>query len=416
MLLREKKGSGHENATITREADRTRTMVRRSPSGNVESVHSATVFVRDRIDQMLGRAGEDRYPRGASGQDLRYDTKDDPTGWTPSFWTGLLWLADAVWNDTDRYRSAALSHLEPFRDRLERDDAVLTHDLGFLYTLSAWAQYDRTGDERARQVALRAADRLTDRYHPTPGIIQAWGDHRSGLADQSTWEYGGTIVDTMLNLPLLYRAGEATAYDRYREIATDHADATATHIVRDDGSTCHGFRFDVATGEPEGERTHQGAADDSCWSRGQAWALYGFPLAYRHSGEERFLETAQSVAEYYLSEVPSDYVPPWDFRADDTDIRDTSAAAIAACGFFELAEHLPPAHPDRQRYERTGVETLTSLAQSYTTEGDEADGILAQSAANCNKDQYDQCTLWGDYFYFEGLVRASFDWTPFWCR
>jgi unsaturated chondroitin disaccharide hydrolase len=388
---------------------------------DAETLEDATGFVLDRIDANLDAFGSSRFPGPASDESLQYPVKDAPTGWTPSFWTGLLWLAD-YHDGGDRYRATAREHHDAFRARLSPDGAgdqaegVLTHDLGFLYTLAAWANFDRTGDEAARQTALLAADRLADRFHPAPGIIQAWDDHRPGMAAPDDGDYGGVIIDTMMNLPLLYRASAATGYDRYREIAASHAERTADHLVRDDGSTAHGFKFDVETGEPGAERTHQGYADDSCWSRGQAWALYGFALSYRHTGTERFLDTAREVAEYYVDHLPDDLVPPWDFQADeDPELRDTSAGAIAACGLFELASHLPPADPDRERYERIGVETLGSLAASYTTEGTDSNGILDEGACRW-PDEVEQCTIWGDYFYVEGLIGATTDWLPFWCR
>jgi unsaturated chondroitin disaccharide hydrolase len=141
-------------------------------------------------------------------------------------------------------------------------------------------------------------------------------------------------------------------------------------------------------------------------------------LSYRHTGRTAFRDAAQRTAEYYLDNVPADWVPPWDFDAEEgVDDRDSSAAAIAANGFFELSSHLPPSDPDRRRFERAGLATLESLTANYTTEGNEdANGILDEGAYNWNNGDYDQSTIWGDYFYLEGLVRALEDWTPWWAR
>jgi unsaturated chondroitin disaccharide hydrolase len=221
----------------------------------------------------------------------------------------------------------------------------------------------------------------------------------------------------MMNLPLLYRASTHTGYDHYRSVAATHTATTAEYAIREDGSTAHGIAFDVETGAFEGQCTHQSYSDGSCWSRGQAWTIYGMGLSYRHTGRDEFLGAAQDTAEYYLEEVPADWVPPWDFDAEEgVDDLDSSAAAIAACGFLELASHLPQTDPDRRQYETAGLATLESLSESYTTEGESSNGILTHGAYNRNDGEYDQCTIWGDYFFLESLVRATRNWTPWWAR
>ena len=208
---------------------------------------------------------------------------------------------------------------------------------------------------------------------------------------------------------------ERTGAERYREVAATHARRSADHLVRDDGSTFHTYRFDTETGEPLRGETRQGYADDSCWTRGQAWAIYGFALVYGYTGDTAFRAVAREVADYYLKRVPEDHVPPWDFDAPAEDaIRDSSAAAIAACGLLELADAVPASDPDRQRYENAALATLGSLAENYTTEGMDSNGILHSATGNKNKRGGEECCLWGDYFYTEGLVRASADWEPYW--
>jgi unsaturated chondroitin disaccharide hydrolase len=380
-----------------------------------DRLEPALSFSIDRIRTNADRFAWDEFPAGTSGDDSTFSTTTGVSSWTPGFWTGLCWLADLE-TDASRCRSLATSHVDLYADRLETGD-VLTHDLGFLYTLGGFAAADRTGSDRARQIALRAADHLSQRFHAAPGIVQAWGDHRPDSETAGTPEYGHTIVDAMMNLPLLFRASAQTGYDHYAHVAETHARTTATYAIRDDGSTAHGIDFDVQSGSFEGQRTHQGYADDSCWSRGQAWTIYGFALAYRHTGREPFLDAAETAAEYYLAEVPREWVPPWDFRAAaGQSVRDSSAGAIAACGLLELATHVPPSDPARSRYRKAALATLGSLARSYTTEGHDSNGILTAGTANWMNDNFDQCTLWGDYFFVEGLVRALRDWTPWWAR
>lgn len=377
------------------------------PAWDVDACEDATAFVRRRIDENLDRYA-DAFPTNAS-EDLRYGVTDEED-WTPSFWTGMLWLAYELTGD-EQYRTTAQRHVELFESRLREGRDVTNHDLGFVYTLSCVAAYRLMGDEIARGIAVEAAKRLTERFHDAPGILQCWGDP----ADPGD-HYGRMIVDTMMNLPLLYWASETTGEPRFREIATSHARRTAEHLVRDDGSTFHTFRMDPETGEPLGGSTHQGYADDSCWSRGQAWTIYGLALSARYTGDEAFVEHAKPVADYYLEHLADDHVPHWDFDVvGEDDQRDSSAGAIAACGLAELARQLPLAAPRRRRYENAALETLRSLAADYTTEGLDSNGVLAHGVySKPGGDGVGECCLWGDYFYLEGLVRAGRNWNPYW--
>jgi unsaturated chondroitin disaccharide hydrolase len=207
-----------------------------------------------------------------------------------------------------------------------------------------------------REVALTAAASLRSRYRPLGRYIRAWDDDRDGR----------TIVDTVMNLGLLYWAGEACA-------ATAVAETTLREHVRADGSTYHVVDFDPATGSVERRGTHQGWSDESCWSRGQAWALYGFSRVYRWTGEPRFLAAARRLADYFLRRLPADRLPPWDFDAPAGGPRDTAAAAIAASGLLEL---------DRLGggYRAAALGVLAALCGCLATSGSQ--GILRHGAAD----------------------------------
>ncbi|EMA59700.1 glycoside hydrolase family 88 protein [Halorubrum lipolyticum] len=351
----------------------------------------------------------DRFP-GPSSEDLQYAPTDNTDGWTASFWTGLCWLAYEVTGE-DRYRSAAEAQLETFERRLDEGN-VETHDLGFLYTLSAVAGHRLTGNDRYRSAALAAADLLVDRFWEAPGLIQAWGDLES---DDETGNRGRMIVDTMMNLPLLFWATETTGDPTYASIAETHARTNGQHVVREDGSTFHTFTCDVRNGAPIGGETVQGHDDDSTWSRGQTWAIYGYALAAEYADEAAYAGLSAKLANYYLSNVEDDMVPRWDFDAPaDPEIRDSSAAAIAVCGLDELARRLPLADERARAYQNAALATLESLATSYTTEGTESNGLLTEGAYDPSEGDYDECCIWGDYFYVEGLVRATRPWSRYW--
>jgi unsaturated chondroitin disaccharide hydrolase len=261
----------------------------------------------------------------------------------------------------------------------------------------------------ARETALAAADRLLGRFLPGAGVIQAWGK----LDDPK--ERGRVIVDSVMNLPLLHWASAISDDPKYRAAARSHLVKTHPYMVRPDGSTCHTFFFDADTGEPLREVTHQGLADSSCWSRGQAWALYGFALNHRHLPDLGLLDAAMQVADYFLAHLPPDQVALWDLGLahDSGEPRDSSANAIAACGLFDLASQLPPG-PQQEHYFNAAVRLLDALTRLCAGELPAAGGLLTHGTyhrlANLG---VEECTLWGDYYYLEALARLHHGWTSY---
>jgi len=263
----------------------------------------------------------DRFPMPSSVGGI-YRAMDN-TEWTNGFWTGMLWLSHELTGEP-RFRSAAERHVDSFDRRQRERIATNHHDLGFLYSLSCVAGYKLTGSEQARDAALGAARLLLERFLPNAGIIQAWSD----LNDPA--QRGRMIIDCNLNLPLLYWASETSGDTRFRDAANRHIEQAARHIVRADGSTFHTFFFDGETGQPREGKTHQGYADDSCWARGQAWGISGFPLVARYNGDTRLLELSKVVANYYLNRLPADGIAYWDLIfTDGSEERDSSAAVRA---------------------------------------------------------------------------------------
>lgn len=355
-----------------------------------------------------------RYPADCTVGDVYPPRKaqfGEPEGgnteWTTGFYPGMLWLAgelsgESFWHDR------AQAHVASFVDRVQRRVHVNHHDLGFLYTLSCTPAWRYRRDESAKQAALDAASLLLDRRLPAAGIIQSWGD----LSDPEL--RGRAIIDSLMNMPLLYEASELTGDPSFARAASTHAGALARHIVRTDGSTFHTFHWDPVTGEPLRGSTAQGYSDTSCWARGQAWAIYGFTLNYVHTEHRTMLDTAIAAAEYFLSHLPADRVPYWDLVFGDADgeERDSSAGAIAVGGLVLLARLT-----GEERYQNEADAILDSLVASYATSGDDAatcllrHGVYFKGGGN----GVDEGNLWGDYFYLEALQRrANPDWMSYW--
>ncbi len=367
------------------------------------------------IDDILVKMEEnlplftDKFPAPTSVNNI-YSAIEN-IDWTSSFWTGMLWLAYEV-TGAEKYRLVAEIQLKSFQRRIREKIAVDTHDLGFLYSLSCVAAYKITGNQNleAKETALQAAELLITRYFDKAGIIQAWGD----LNDPQ--QRGRMIIDCYLNLPLLYWAAQVTGEKKYYEIAYNHARRGAECLIREDASTFHTFYLDVVTGEPRFGKTHQGFSDDSCWARGQAWGIYGLALSYGYTHDQNFLELGQKVANYFLNRLPEDYICYWDLIfTEGNEERDSSAAAIAACGLLELSKRMPDRNENKSIYENAALHIVQSLVNNYSTAKVDSNGLILHSVYNKNSNKgVDECSIWGDYFYFEALVRLSKDWKLYW--
>ncbi|MEC0372247.1 glycoside hydrolase family 88 protein [Paenibacillus chibensis] len=345
---------------------------------------------------------KDQYPHVSHG-DGKYQLVNH-TDWTEGFWSGILWLSYEYSKDSDIHR-AAVSNIQSFTERLRLESCLEHHDIGFLYSLSALAAWIIDGEESARQTALQAADLLLKRWRPSAQIIQAWGS-------EGDVENGGRIIiDCLMNLPLLYWASEQTGDPQYAAIARKHADKSRRFLVRGDDSSYHTFYFCSESGESIRGGTHQGYQDGSTWTRGQAWGIYGFALAYRYFREPAYLETAKRMAHYFISNLPEDLVAYWDFdvpQSEDTP-RDSSASAIAACGILELIEHLDAADPARQIFLLFAERSMSSMVNAYFTAGNPSEeGFLRHGSYFVRGGiAPDDFVIWGDYFFLEALMRLG---------
>ena len=351
------------------------------------------------IEQGMERYGADFPSACATGGIYRIKKNDD---WTNGFWTGMLWLA-YQFTGREAFKKLALEHISSFEKRLEDHFVLDHHDIGFLYSPSVVYGYKITGDDRLKAVILQAADVLASRFQEKGEFIQAWGK----LGDEKEYRL---IIDSLLNLPLLYTAYAISGDERYRRIAGLHYKTVIDNIVREDGSTYHTFYFDRETGAPKCGATHQGFSDNSCWARGQAWALLGMPLHARISRRAFTASEEQiygRVSGYFESHLPADGMPYWDliFADGSGEPRDSSALAVAACAYLERGE--------RERAARA-VEILRDQASTAGQPG--AEGLLLHGVyAYAEGKGVDEPNLWGDYFYMEALYRLwNQEWEPCW--
>jgi unsaturated chondroitin disaccharide hydrolase len=319
----------------------------------------------------------------------------DIGNWTTSFHTGMALIA---WSETeDEQFIRSVLALEPlYQAKIGEQVADTMHDLGFLYSLYSVALYKLTGEAKHRELGLKAAEVLAGRFVPEGNYIRAWG-----RMDETETDYADlAIIDCMMNLPLLYWASEETGDPRFKEIAIKHSDTTLAHFIREDDSVYHAFRF----GSRHGGENYCGYGVESHWARGNAWAIYGFAMGYRYTGDERYLDASLRVLRKFLSLLDDEVVPVWDFRLPEDPklhIRDSSAAAIAACGIQEL-EAAGKAEKSMSEWKIAMIERLCS--SSYLDTDPAVRGTVKHGQVGMAVDTY---TSWGDYYLMEALAREA---------
>ncbi|MEO5914383.1 MAG: glycoside hydrolase family 88 protein [Luteolibacter sp.] len=319
--------------------------------------------------------------------------------WTTSFFTGMALIG---WNETeDEHFISSVLALDPLYQKKVGEFAAETmHDLGFLYSLHSVALHKLTGEDRHRELGLKAAGVLANRFVPEGNYIRAWG-----RMDEPDTDYAGlAIIDCMMNLPLLYWATQKTGDSRFREIAIRHSDTTLATFIREDDSVFHAHRFDLVTGAPTRGDNYCGYGIDSHWARGTAWAIYGFAMGYRHTGDERYLDASLRIARKFISLLDDEIVPVWDFILPDDPalhIRDSSAASIAVCGFQEL-EMLGKAGAVISAAKNALLDRLCS--PGYLDTDPAVRGTLKHGQVGMAVKAY---TSWGDYYLMEALAREN---------
>lgn len=318
----------------------------------------------------------------------------DLCDWVNGFWGGLMWQMYHATHET-LYRDAAL-RLEERLDGAFDEFSGLHHDVGFMWLHTSVAHDRIEPDARAKTRGLHAATLLAGRYNPNGEYLSAWNENRPG------W----MIIDSMMNVPLLYWATQETNDPRYEAIALRHVETLMRLLVRGDGSVHHIAVVDPVSGElvayPEG----QGYASGSSWSRGQAWAVYGFAISYRHQHDIRYLETAKAAAHYFLSNVSqTGYIPLVDFRAPaEPQEWDSTAAVCAACGMLEISLHVP--EHEKSLYIQGALRLLQAVTEKFVDWDETRDGILGGGTVAYHRQNGKNVPIiYGDYFLLEALLR-----------
>ncbi len=337
-----------------------------------------------------------RYPEYTVDGIYKYRKK---VNWFSGFIGGELWNLYDITKD-EELKQRAIKHAESLIPFANID---YTHDMGFIFFPTLVNAYQHTGKTKYKDAAITAAYMLAKRFNKKGNYIRAWG--KLGTKKKA----GLMIIDTMMNLELLFWAAKETGDYNLYDIAYKHAIVCMNEHVRKDFSSYHVVEFNPDNGEIIKKFTHQGVKDESTWVRGQAWGIYGFALAYKYTGDNRFLNVSQKMADYFIKHLPNDLVPYWDLTLNGENVpRDASAAAIAASGLYLISEQLKNMN-DVLRYRKTADEISKSLLKGYTfmnSYRDKEEGLLIHTVYNYNKGWgVDESYPCGDYYFTEVLKK-----------
>lgn len=377
---------------------------------NMEFAQQQLRFAFDEIDYaIVNESPESRAKREKNGWgELTNPRNSEPDGtlnlvpskdWTSGFFPGELWFL-YEYTQNNFWKKKAQQHT----DILEKEKMNgSTHDMGFKVYCSFGNGYRLTQDEHYKEVLLQSARTLATRFKPAAGIIRSW--------DHSTAKWAcPVIIDNMMNLELLFWATKESKDSTFYRIAVDHARTTMKHHFRPDFSSYHVIDYDTITGQVLKKNTHQGFADESAWSRGQAWALYGYTMCYRETRLPEFLEQAQNIEKYLFTHpnMPEDLIPYWDFDAPGIpdEPRDVSAATVIASALYELSLYDPE---KGERYRSNADKIIENLTKHYraTLKKDNGFLLLHSTGTKPTNTEVDVPIVYADYYFIEALMRKN---------
>lgn len=329
--------------------------------------------------------------------------KEIPNGrlvWTSGFYPGILWYMYDITKD-EKWKVEAAKRTDVFEDFKTITEH---HDIGFMMFPSFGNGYKFGDKKEYKDILLSSAASLASRYNPSVGTIKSWSNKM-----HPRWQQHITIIDNMINLELLFWAAKNGGDDKFRDIAIRHAETTMENHFRPDYTSWHVLEYDTITGNVLNKHTKQGYADDSRWSRGQAWGIYGYTMMYRETGDKKFLDFAQKLTDAYLKYLPEDYIPNWDFDAPnlEKEERDASAAAIVASGLLELSTFVND-KSKKEKYYNAALKMLSSLSSDRYSGVGKADAFLLHSTgAKSLGKEIDVALIYADYYYIEALDRLK---------
>ena len=320
--------------------------------------------------------------------------------WFCGFWVGLL-LASYLHTRDETFLTLARERMLLVEQRAEDGN---THDIGFIFLSSAMPFYRITGERRYRDIALRAAARLRDRLVVTRqgAYISSWGPMSDPRGRASS------AIDTMANIPLLYWAATESGDASFLLAAEAHARMTDRAFTRPDLTLYHAVEYDTTSGDRLRGYTYQGQHDESSWSRGTGWSVYGLAATAGATGDGQYRTRGGVIADKWLAQLGDDVVPPWDFNDTSADApKDSSASAIMAAALIDLSR-LHSDTAERARWQQQADQLLTGLCRDYLARDPAHRGLLTQACYSMpHQIGVQSAVMFGDYFFVEALMRVA---------
>jgi unsaturated chondroitin disaccharide hydrolase len=325
---------------------------------------------------------------------------NDKLIWTSGFYPGVLWyMYDIMGNQ--KWKDEAIKRTEVFEDF---KNITEHHDIGFMMFPAYGKGLEIGNKQEYKDILLTSAKSLASRYNQNVGTIKSWSNKM-----HPRWKQHITIIDNMLNLELLFWSAKNGGDSKHYDIAVKHAETTMKNHFRDDYTSWHVLEYDSITGNVLNKHTKQGYADNSRWSRGQAWGVYGYTMVYKETKDEKFLEFAEKITDRYLEQLPEDLVPCWDFdvQSDPKEEKDASAAAVVASALLDLST-LTKSKERQKRYYKAAIDMLNSLGSSKYSGVGKTDSFLVHSTgAKSLGHEIDVALIYADYYYIEALCRLK---------
>jgi len=364
-------------------------------SADAQCSSQALDLAQQQLSKTIQYIDTSHFPEATvvSNGDSRWNSNSN-TIWGSGFFPGWIWY---MYEQTLDPSLLARAQQQTASMSSEITDAS-THDVGFRIMSSYGNGYAVTRDASYMNAIQSAAQTMSTLYVAFPdgsGAFNSWPYYSS--------TYTNTIIDNMMSIELMFYAAQNGGNPEWYTMAFNHAMKTMNNQVRADGSTYQGVEYN-SDGSVHNFFTSDGYSTNSTWSRGQAWAIYGFTMAYRYTHNAQFLATAAKMANYFIANLPADYVPYWDFS--QTNYRDSSAAAIAAAGLIELSTYFTGT--TQVNYYNAAMNIQNSLGSSYYLGSPlNTDGILLHGTYSVPVGYYiDTSLIWGDYYFIQGCDRA----------
>lgn len=326
--------------------------------------------------------------------------------WRSGFFPGSVWYLYELTQD-----STLVPLAEKYTEALDKaKELTWHHDIGFIINCSYGNGLRLIHKEAYKEVMIQAAQSLCTRFREKAGVIQSWNVNGDSWQSKRGWECP-VIIDNMMNLELLFEATRLSGDSTYYHIAVSHADRTLQEQFRPDGSCYHVVDYSLTDGSVRHRQTAQGYADESAWSRGQAWAIYGYSMCYRETGNRNYLEQALKTFRFMKNHpnMPKDLIPYWDMDAPQIphEPRDASSASIMASALYEISTYDVPEARTYKAYADSMMQSLASPA--YTARpGENGRFILMHSVGSIpHGSEIDAPLNYADYYYLEALKRKQ---------